>query len=202
MQTQDESEAITTLTGFSLNNVLADLSLPTGSGLTTTLGLSSLPTLDPSQIYNNRWEDDGAVGADEGEDFEDEVDRELQQEKTETRGLDMDEDDDGIKIEVHSPVAIQPRERRVRVVKRLVERPKSVYERFPAFERNKILDFTELFKGYTANKSRVVKRPLLGECVLLFHPVDRGVQRAETCSRECVHTKEGTAEGLLRCGCR
>jgi hypothetical protein len=53
--------------------------------------------------------------------------------------------------------------KRVKVIKRLVERPKSVYERFPTFEKDKVLDFTELFKGYTVSKSRVSKRPFHGQ---------------------------------------
>ncbi|KAG6333706.1 hypothetical protein ID866_5389 [Astraeus odoratus] len=165
MENQEESDVISTLTGFSLSNVLADLSLPAGSSLTSTLGLSGLPALDASQIYNEKWDDDDVVGADQGEDFEDEVDRELEQEQT--------VDSDVVKIEVHSPV-VHPKPKRVRKVKRLVERPKSVYERFPAFEKEKILDFSELFKGYVAKKSRITKRPLTAESV---YPRKREVPR-------------------------
>ncbi|KAI6031564.1 TAF1 transcription initiation factor TFIID subunit TAF1 [Pisolithus microcarpus] len=146
MSNQEETDVISTLTGFSLNNVLANLSLPAASGLTSTLGLSGLPSLEASQIYNDRW-DDEAVGADEGEDFEDEVDRELEQEIADVDGV--------VKQEVQSPTA----RKRVRTVKRLVERPRS------AFEKDKVLDFSELFKGYISKKSRIAKRPLVGERV-------------------------------------
>lgn len=64
-----------------------------------------------------------------------------------------------MKMEAVSPVA-PFKQRRMRVVRRLVERPKTVYERFPSFEKNKVLDFTELFQGFAVKKSRVVKRPL------------------------------------------
>ncbi len=64
-----------------------------------------------------------------------------------------------MKMEAVSPVA-PFKQRRVRVVRRLVERPKTVYERFPSFEKNKVLDFTELFQGFAIKKSRIVKRPL------------------------------------------
>lgn len=64
-----------------------------------------------------------------------------------------------IKMEVDSPREIRQKQKRVRVVKRLVERPKTVYERFPAFEKDKVLDFSELFKGYTGKKTRLVKKP-------------------------------------------
>lgn len=149
---QDESDVISTLTGFSLNNVLQGLSLPTGSGLTSSLGISGLPVLDASQIYNDKW-DEEAVGADQGEDYEDEVDRELE---NESFGGD-------VKVEAQSPVSMRLKEKRVRIVRRLIERPRTVYERFPGFEKNKVLDFSDLFKGYTGKKSRIAKRPLAGE---------------------------------------
>ena len=68
-----------------------------------------------------------------------------------------------MKMEVMSPEA-PPKQRRVRIVRRLVERPKTVYERFPSFEKAKVLDFTELFQGFAVKKSRVVKRPLQCTC--------------------------------------
>jgi len=149
---QDEDSVISTLTGFSLNNVLSGLSLSAGS-LPGSLGISGLSALDATQIYNDKWDDDDeAVGPDQGEDFEDEVDREFETEMPE----------DVVKMEVQSPVGMRPKEKRVRVVKRLVERPKTVYERFPAFEKDRVLDFSELFKGYTPKKSRITKRPLQG----------------------------------------
>jgi transcription initiation factor TFIID subunit 1 len=78
--------------------------------------------------------------------------------------LEEDESEDAyVKQETHSPNGVRAKQKRVRVVKRLVERPKSVYERFPAFEKDKILDFSDLFKGYTVRKSRLVKRPFHGK---------------------------------------
>ena len=68
-----------------------------------------------------------------------------------------------MKMEVMSPEA-PPKQRRVRIVRRLVERPKTVYERFPSFEKAKVLDFTELFQGFAVKKSRVVKRHLQCTC--------------------------------------
>ncbi|KAF9244507.1 TAF1 transcription initiation factor TFIID subunit TAF1 [Melanogaster broomeanus] len=162
----EETDVISTLTGFSLNNVLQGLSLPTGSNLTSSLGISGLPALDSSQIYNDKWDDDEeAVGADQGEDYEDEVDRELENEFF---------DGGVVKVEVQSPVALRPREKRVKVVKRLVERPKTVYERFPGFEKDKVLDFSDLFRGYTGKKSRITKRPLVVESV---YPRKRDIPR-------------------------
>ncbi|KAF8922160.1 hypothetical protein CPB85DRAFT_1266178 [Mucidula mucida] len=72
--------------------------------------------------------------------------------------------DDIVKTESHSP-KMKQKQRRVRVVRRMVPRPRSVYERFPAFEKDKILDFSELFKGVTVTKSRLGKRPFHIESV-------------------------------------
>ena len=96
------------------------------------------------------------IGAEEGEDWEDEVDREFENEDL------PDETETIVKTEARSPEAFS-RKRRVRVVKKLVERPKSVYDRFPAFEQGRLLDFTELFKGQVVKRSRVGKRPLIGK---------------------------------------
>ena len=151
---QDENNIISALTGFSLDHVLTGLQLPSGENLSNQLGISGIPTLNAKQIYNDKWDDSDIIGAEEGEDWEDEVNRELENEV-----LDDEQQDTVIKTEVRSPVAV-PRKKRTRIVKRLVEKPKTVYERFPAFERNNVLDFTELFKGYTVKKSRIGKRPL------------------------------------------
>lgn len=129
------------------------MQLPTGQGLSNQLGISGIPSLNAKQIYSDKWDDD-AIGAEAGEDWEDEVNRELE---------DEEDEDIAIKSEAHSPIAFRPRKTRIRKVVRLIERPKTVYERFPAFEQGKILDFTELFKGQVINKSRVGRRPFTGE---------------------------------------
>jgi hypothetical protein len=123
------------------------------------LGISGIPALNSTQIYSEKWDEDDAVGPEQGEDWEDEIDREMREE----------DESDGtfIKQEVHSP-GVRQKQRRTRVVKRLVERPKSVYERFPAFEKDKILDFSELFKGYAVRKSRLLKRPYQGQSDFAF----------------------------------
>lgn len=153
MSTQDENDAISALTGLSINHVLGDLALP-GDQLSNRLGISGIPALNSSQIYNERWDEDDAVGPEQGEDWEDEIDREMREEE--------ESDGTSIKQEAHSP-GLRPKQKRIRVVKRLVERPRSVYERFPAFEKDKILDFSELFKGYAVRKSRLSKRPYQGK---------------------------------------
>ncbi|KAI0756326.1 hypothetical protein C8Q80DRAFT_1127954 [Daedaleopsis nitida] len=162
MSGQDEDSVIATLTGFSLSNVLTGLDLPTGPGLSNQLGISGVPSLSAKQIYNDKWDEDEdvAVGPGEGQDWEDEVDRELAEEEEET-------DDQGgqVKMEVESPAHMGQRHKRKRVIRRLVERPKTVYERFPTFEKDKVLAFTELFKGVTVHKSRVSKRPFTIESV-------------------------------------
>ncbi|KAJ7751256.1 TAF1 transcription initiation factor TFIID subunit TAF1 [Mycena maculata] len=164
MSTQEENEAISALTGFSLTNILGDL-IPSNSSL-SKLGLSGSSALNSNQIYGDKWDDDeGAVGRDQGEDWEDQIDKEMENED--------DVDVSPVKAEPQSPGALRP-EKRVKIIKRLVERPKSVYERFPAFEQNKILDFSELFKGYTVQKSRLSKRPFHIETV---YPRKRDIPR-------------------------
>ncbi|KAH8119903.1 TAF1, transcription initiation factor TFIID, subunit TAF1 [Phellopilus nigrolimitatus] len=155
-QDKDESSIISALTGFSLDHVLTNLQLPSGQNLSNQLGISGIPTLNAKQIYSDKYDDD-IIGAEEGQDWEDEVNRELEDES---------EDDTGavVKSEARSPEAFR-RARRVRIVKRMVERPKSVYERFPAFQQGKILNFTELFKGHVVKKSRVGKRTLAVETI-------------------------------------
>jgi transcription initiation factor TFIID subunit 1, fungi type len=148
----DEHDAVSALTGMSLDHLLQGMGAA-GSSITNRLGMAGISALNSDQIYGDKY-DEEAVGVDTGEDWEAQVDKELQ-----------DEGDDGYV----QPVQKMKR-KRTRVVRRMVERPKSVYERFPAFRKNEILDFSELFQGYTARKSRLVKRPfhsesLSGTCV-------------------------------------
>jgi hypothetical protein len=155
MANKDENDAVSALTGFSINHVLGDLSLPSGNGLTNRLGISGLPTLNADQIYTDKWQqDEDAVGPEQGQDWEDVIDRELREEG-EAEATDLRQENE--------EPTLQRKDRRTRVIKRFVERPKSVYERFPAFERGKTLDFSELFKGYTVHKSRLLRRPYQGK---------------------------------------
>lgn len=82
------------------------------------------------------------------------MNRELEEEEEE-------EEESPVKMEVESP-RMGREEKKTRIIRRRVERPKTVYERFPTFERDKVLDFTELFKGYTVPKSRISKRYFTG----------------------------------------
>ncbi|KAJ7170107.1 TAF1 transcription initiation factor TFIID subunit TAF1 [Mycena filopes] len=164
MSTQDENDAISALTGLDLSSILGD-SIPSTAGLNNRLGLSGF-ALNASQIYGDKWDDDDdVVGRGQGDDWEDEIDKEMEDEE--------EEDVSPVKAEPQSPGALRP-ERRVKIIKRLVERPQSVYERFPSFEQDKILDFSELFKGYTVQKSRLSKRPFHIETV---YPRKREVPR-------------------------
>ncbi|KAJ3519520.1 hypothetical protein NM688_g9291 [Phlebia brevispora] len=167
MAEHEENSTIAALTGFSLDSVLTGLDLPTGPGLANQLGISGVPSFTRDQIYSERWDEDGeAIGPGEGQDWEDEVDRELEAES--------EEEGAHVKMEAESP-RIGKREKRKRIVRRMVERPKTVYERFPTFERDKVLDFTELFKGYTVQRSRISKRPIQLEP---FYPRRKEVPKA------------------------
>lgn len=140
-----------------MDHVLTSLQLPSGQNLSNQLGISGIPALNAKQIYNDRWEDDEAIGADEGEDWEDEVNRELANEADDEVIHSIE-----VKTEAQSPEAFRSREKKTRVVKRLVERPKNVYERFPAFEKGKVLDFTELFKGNVVKRPRNIRKAPFG----------------------------------------
>lgn len=134
--------------------------------MTNRLGLVGTASLTSNQIYSEKWDDADAVGPGEGEDWEDEVDRELEAEGS----------DDGaqVKTEMESPKQMGKGEKRKKVVIRRIERPKTVHERFPTFEKDKVLNFTELFKGFTVQKSRVSRRPFQVEAV---YPRKREVPR-------------------------
>lgn len=150
---QDEQNAISALTGLSLNHLLTDLSLPSSSNIAGRLGISGVPNLSSTEIYNDKWDDDdGAVGRGAGKDYEDEVDAELRD----------DQEDFDVKMEEEDVIEEERQPKRMKTVTRLVERPKTVYERFPTFERGKVLDFTELLKGVSIHKSRISKRPFHG----------------------------------------
>lgn len=128
------------------------MSLPSSSNIAGRLGISGIPNLSTGEIYNDRWDDDdGAVGRGTGKDYEDEVDAELKD----------DQEDIDVKMQ-EEDVVEERRPKRMKTVTRLVERPKTVYERFPAFERGKVLDFTELLKGVSIHKPRISKRPFHG----------------------------------------
>lgn len=188
---QDENDAISALTGFSISHVLGDLELPAGESLTNRLGISGIPSLNQSQIYSENWDEDDIVGPEQGQDWEDEIDREMREEES---------DGTSVKQEVHSPNGFRQKQRRVRVVKRLVERPKSVYERFPAFEKDKVLDFSELFKGYAVHKSRLSKRPYQGKP----SPATRPGLRTNKCwnSGNRLSQEEREPKRILGCRCR
>ncbi|EPQ61382.1 hypothetical protein GLOTRDRAFT_102259 [Gloeophyllum trabeum ATCC 11539] len=176
MSDENDVDVISTITGYDLDRVLNGYNLPSTSALSSQLGILGIPSLDPRQIYGDKWDDD-VVGPDQGEDFEDQVDEELENEEDQA-DQEMENEESpreaSVKVEDEPTESMPKKERRIRVVRRLVERPKSVYERFPTYEKDKILDFTELFKGYTVPRSRVSKRPFQLEPV---YPRKRDVPR-------------------------
>ena len=136
---------------------MTGLDLPSGPGLSNQLGISGIPSISEKEIFNDKW-DAEAVGPGEGEDWEDEVDKELEEED--------EHDATEVKMEVESPLQMGLKEKRKRIIRRLVERPKTVYERFPTFEKDKTLSFTELFKRRTVHRPRISKRPFHSGCIL------------------------------------
>ena len=128
-----------------MDGVLKGLNLPGTSGL-GQLGLG---------LGSYAWEQNIYSG--QGQDFEDEVDAEVRRE------ADIVDEGPAVKEEEASQEGDERLlKRKTRIVKKLVERPKTVYERFPTFSRDKILDFSELFKGFAVKKSRITKKPFNG----------------------------------------
>lgn len=164
------------------------MSLPSGSNLTGRLGISGISNLSSNEIYNDKWDnnDDGAVGHGAGKDYEDEVDAELQ-----------DDEDFDVKMEEEDIFEEERLPKRMKTVTRLVERPKTVYERFPTFEKGKVLDFTELLKGVSIHKSRISKRPFHG-MQKLTSVCDRLHETEPVCtsSGNGLSPKEGGSEGI------
>lgn len=143
---------MSSLTGFGLDHVLKGLNLPSTSNLGSQLGIGGFSGLS--------WGDSLYSG--QGEDWEDEVDAEVRREEDLMR-------EDGVKVEKREtttpppPPSGEEAKRKTRIVKKLVERPKTVSERFPTFEKGRILEFSELFKGLAVKKSRITKKPFNGE---------------------------------------
>ena len=148
---------MSSLTGFGLDHVLKGLNLPSTSNLGSQLGIGGFSGLS--------WGDSLYSG--QGEDWEDEVDAEVRREED----LMREDGVSGVKVEQQqqqqqettTPPSAEGVKKKTRIVKKLVERPKTVSERFPTFEKGKVLEFSELFKGLAVKKSRITKKPFNGE---------------------------------------
>ncbi|KAG8753176.1 hypothetical protein FRC11_007638, partial [Ceratobasidium sp. 423] len=150
MPQHSEDDVIKSLTTGEVNvNSLGTFSA-LGLDFSGGLGLSLGESFDPSWAH-----EEGAVGTGQGDDWEDTVDKELENE---------DEPMDEVKEEVASPGLFSPEaspKRRRRLVKKsrtiVVERKPNVKDMFPTFEPTGTCDFTELFKGRVPSKSRIHK---------------------------------------------
>ena len=101
-------------------------------------------------------DDDGAVGVGEGDEWEDEVDLEIQRGDILPGAYSPPMNDmamDGLDYLFQSEPP-RKRRRKSRVAKAERMRPKDVQELFPSFEPGSVLNFTELFKGRIVAKSR------------------------------------------------
>ncbi|KAH8800593.1 TAF1 transcription initiation factor TFIID subunit TAF1 [Flagelloscypha sp. PMI_526] len=143
MAGNEETEALEAIAGFGLDYVLGELQLPPGS---SPLGMAGTPHgLTQSQFLGQTAveEYEGAIGLDQGFDYEDQVDFELGDE----------EDFDGSQPFTTS---FTGRQKRFRVVKKFKPRQKSVYECFPDFRPDSIPNFNQLFGSIAGGKSRLV----------------------------------------------
>lgn len=171
-----------TLTGLGLDTILADLELPTSSSLGNQLGLSGLNSFASNRIFSG-FAEDGAIGVGEGDDWEDEVNQDLEREI----------DGEDVKMGIVSPPVVQspgeldmpmgddedlfgpepPRKRQRRDKTKSSKgtappKPVDVRELYPSFQPGKVLKFTELFKGRALKKSKIKYRPLNGKSLSLY----------------------------------
>ncbi|KZV94138.1 hypothetical protein EXIGLDRAFT_767429 [Exidia glandulosa HHB12029] len=167
MAGNDESAAVSALTGLGIDSILAEMGMST-EGL-DRVGLANRSALSTKQIYQDvSDEEEEAIGMDQGRDWEDEVDREIVREPHFTLPPLPGPSSRALQPPAPPrPVVAQPprgeKRKKTIIVRREVEKPKTVYELYPAFERDRVLDFSELFKGFVVNKSRISKRPFTVE---------------------------------------
>ncbi|KAJ7593545.1 TAF1 transcription initiation factor TFIID subunit TAF1 [Mycena floridula] len=144
------STAISAFAGISSNISLEDVSLPGPSNFYKRGGTSGNSSLTSRQFNQDQCKD---VGRGLGQDWEDRIDQEIVPETDVFR--DEREEDEN-----HVPGRHRRKPKRIRVVKRLVERPKTVDERFLPSEQDDLPGFSELPKGHTDQKSSLLgKRP-------------------------------------------
>lgn len=145
----DESTALSAMTGFSINGVLEGLDLPTG-GLTDQLGFNLGRA---GQLFGDDWAAE-AVGRGQGDDWEEEVDRDMMNEE-------QDLDDQPMYATFDVP-GTKTGGKRVKVVRTLVPKKKTIHELFPSYRKDKVLNFTDLFQGHIPRKVASTRRPLQG----------------------------------------
>lgn len=188
MPSNQEDLAIGSLTSFSLDHILSGLDIPT-QGLSNQLGLTGLSGFSSSQIYSEKWDDgDGFVGRGEGDDFEDEVTRELGEEGSDAEMQDVKMEavspileNEMLLDEVTPPPAKKRRKsvdgrkkaKKAAAVAQVVEKPQDVYDLFPSFRKDQILEFSELFKSRQVKRQRVKYKPVQCKTVLSLQPLSR-----------------------------
>ena len=156
---QEESDALADIAGLDLGGVLREMG-ETSDGLDALLGgVRGTGVLSRKQIYKDDddegGDDDGEyIGMERGDDWEDEVDKEIERDDPQPRGPMQ-----ALQLVSHQQAqAQQPqgtkRKKRI-IVRRAVERQKSVYELYPDFEHNGVLQFTKLFHSAPGYKSRI-----------------------------------------------
>jgi hypothetical protein len=155
---QEEDRAVSALSGFGLNQYLAGAGLPTGAHVyADPLGFSGLMSHATTELHDPDSSEASIspVLAGVGMDLEDALEGDPLE-----LGAEPDEQEQQHHLEGSKR---QERPKKMRTKTRMVEKPKTVYERYPSFRPGKVLDFSELFKGYINRKSRVSKRPFHGK---------------------------------------
>ncbi|TIC66273.1 hypothetical protein E3Q03_02238 [Wallemia mellicola] len=172
----DESSAISSLGGLALNDLIGGELEGYDSSYLQSFGLAGSNKLSKEQIENDDLfgddDDDEQIGANVGDDFEDDMDEDLPEEEETLKGApsqskargeddDYDEDYDAIDEQPYEPEEADMEE----VADKEEEAKKiDVKEIFPAFDADKVLNFTHLFsnrgqKRRKINSNRKVIQP-------------------------------------------
>lgn len=128
-----------------------------------SLGLGSWDfSAEPSGV-------DGIIGLGEGEDFEEEVDKEIKREDTSSGAYGLTKSSRAgslkrLRFGAEGEHA-RPRKKR-KVVRQDPEAPRTIKDVWPAFERGVPLNFTQMLRYKVERKPRTHYRPLpTGECI-------------------------------------
>ncbi|EJT99982.1 hypothetical protein DACRYDRAFT_117598 [Dacryopinax primogenitus] len=151
---RDEASFFSSLAGFSLGSVLSEMEVNT-SGLSNQLGLQGM-----GFDLGKGIADEEPTGRDTGDDWEEEVDREMREEGA--NGM--------VATPVGGPRSIDmkplmPLEHMEVISKKQVEPERSVYDLFPSFRPDKVLPFTEIFASKPVRKRHYPTRTATIELV-------------------------------------
>lgn len=170
-------------------DLLASLGVLDGSLEAVGLASSGVP---------NVWGvDDGIIGHDQGEDFEDDVDEEIKQEPDDDAPL-------GGPLQPLQPFSLSQAQKRTGEVREsrprkkqkaivVPEKPRTIKDVWPMFEPGKVLNFTQMLQGKVTKKSRAHYQDLGCKAIIFSRPFSRMRlilrTRVIQMGRHCLHLR-------------